>query len=126
MTMRFSAGYCRHLASHGNPQRLVETTLGRQHPSHAHESGTFQDARQFVPQHRSVDGNAVMRLPARGSLASDVQMKGVFALIHPVPQLENDATPPCVREETWTLNGWSFANQLVVVSDAGYKNYASW
>ena len=106
------------LACHSQDQRLVETALGRQHPSDPLESDTFKDASQFVPQHRSAGGNAVMSAPARRSIASDVQMESVSALINPVPHLKNDPTPPCIGEKTRTLNDGSFLNQMVVVSDA--------
>jgi hypothetical protein len=44
----------RELTCHGNDERLVEATLGGQHPSHLHESDTFEDAGQFVPEHSPV------------------------------------------------------------------------
>jgi hypothetical protein len=63
------------LACHGKDHRLVETSLGRQHPSHPHESDAFKNGSQFVAEHRSVVGNAVLSLPARRSIASDIQME---------------------------------------------------
>src|SRR5208282_1888793 len=111
-------------ACHGTDQRLVETSLGRQHPTHPHESDTFKNGSQFVAEHCSVGGSAVLSLPARRSIASDIQMEGVSALIDPVPQLKNDPASPCIREETRTLNDWSFLNQIVIVPDAGHKNSA--
>lgn len=67
-----AAVICWYLTGRGNDQRLVETSFGRQHPPDPHESFSFKNGSQFVAEHGSVGGNAVLSLPSRRSIASYV------------------------------------------------------